>query len=74
MSIKQTIQAKIDILTEDKQAEVLIFLNSMIENQIEDNTQKNNDEWSRFSLEQAMQGLENDNLPEYTERDLKEKW
>jgi hypothetical protein len=74
MSIKQIIQAKIDILTEDKQAEVLTFLNSLIESQSGEDIQKNNDEWSRFSLEQAMQGLENDNLPEYTERDLKEKW
>ena len=25
-----------------------------------------NQEWNQFSLEQAMRGLENDNLPEYT--------
>jgi len=31
-------------------------------------------EWNQFSLEQAMRGLENDNLPEYTETDLIEKW
>jgi hypothetical protein len=74
MNIKQIIQAKIDILTEDKQAEVLTFLNSLIESQRDDDIQRNNDEWSHFSLEQAMQGLDNDNLPEYTERDLKEKW
>jgi hypothetical protein len=28
------------------------------------------EEWNKFSLEQAMRGLENDNLPEYTEADL----
>jgi hypothetical protein len=33
-----------------------------------------NQEWNQFSLEQAMRGLENDNLPEYTETDLIEKW
>ena len=33
-----------------------------------------NKEWNQFSLEQAMRGLENDNLPEYTEADLVEKW
>jgi hypothetical protein len=74
MSIKQIIQEKIDILSEEKQAEVLIFLNSLIESQYEYNRQQNNDEWSKFSVEQAMEGLEDDNLPEYTERDLKEKW
>ena len=33
-----------------------------------------NQEWNQFSLEQAIRGLENDNLPEYTETDLIEKW
>ena len=33
-----------------------------------------NKEWNQFSLEQVMRGLENDNLPEYTETDLIEKW
>jgi hypothetical protein len=33
-----------------------------------------NQEWNQFSLEQAMRTLENDNLPEYTETDLIEKW
>ena len=31
-------------------------------------------QWNQFSLEQAMRDLENDNLPEYTETDLIEKW
>jgi hypothetical protein len=74
MSIKQIIQDKIDILSEEKQTEVLTFLNSLIESQNEYYRQQENDEWSRFSLAQAMQGLEDDNLPEYTEQDLKEKW
>jgi hypothetical protein len=74
MSIKQIIQDKIDTLSEEKQTEVLTFLNSLIESQNEYDLQHENDEWSRFSLEQAMQGLEDDNLPEYTEQDLKEKW
>jgi hypothetical protein len=33
-----------------------------------------NQQWNQFSLEQAMRDLENDNLPEYTESDLIEKW
>jgi hypothetical protein len=74
MSIKQIIQDKIDILSEEKQTEVLTFLNSLIESQNEYDLQQDNNEWSHFSLEQAMRGLEDDNLPEYTEEDLKEKW
>ena len=73
MSIKQIIQDKIDVLSEEKQPEVLIFLNSLIEDQHEYDRQKENDDWSDFSIGQAMQGLEDDNLPEYTEKDLKEK-
>ncbi len=74
MTIEQIIQAKIGILPESKQAEVLIFLNSLIENQTEIDARQENTEWSQFSLEQAMQGLEDDLLPEYTEQDLKKKW
>jgi hypothetical protein len=32
-----------------------------------------NKQWSDFSLSQAVKGLENEDLPEYTEADLKEK-
>ena len=74
MSIKQIIQDKIDILSEEKQTEVLTFLDSLIEIQHKYDHQKENNEWSDFSIGQAMQGLEDDNLPEYTEQDLKEKW
>lgn len=74
MTIKQIIQEKIDTLPESKQAEVLNFLNFLIESQINLNSQHENDEWAEFSLAQAMQGLENDLSPEYTEQDLIEKW
>ncbi len=30
--------------------------------------------WTDFSLTQAMRGLEDDDAPEYTKADLKEKW
>jgi hypothetical protein len=74
MTIEQIIQSKIGILPESKQSEVLDFLNSLIESQWEVYSQKENTEWSQFSLEQAMQGLDDDILPAYTEKDLKEKW
>jgi hypothetical protein len=55
-------------------AEVLIFLNSLIESQPEVDARQENAEWLQFSLEQAMQGLGDNRLPEYTEQDLKENW
>ena len=71
MTIEQIIQVKIGILPEQKQAEVLIFLNFLIASQTEIDVRQENAEWSQFSLEQAMQGLEDDLLPEYTEQYLK---
>ena len=67
MTIEQIIQSKIVILPEQKQAEVLNFLNFLIASQTEIDVRQENAEWSQFSLEQAMQGLEDDLLPEYTE-------
>lgn len=31
-------------------------------------------QWFNFSLSQAMDGLEDEDIPMYTESDLKEKW
>ena len=31
-------------------------------------------EWSEISLEAACRDIEDDNIPDYTEADLKEKW
>ena len=70
MTIEQIIQSKIGILPESKQAEVLNFLNFLITSQTEVDAGQANAEWSQFSLEQAMQGLEDDLLPEYTEQYL----
>jgi hypothetical protein len=74
MTTKQVIQEKIEILPESKYTEVLNFLNSLIESQIDYDAQQENREWSQFSLEQAMTGVEDDLFPEYTEQDLKIKW
>ena len=41
MTIKQIIQSKIDILPENKQAELLNFMNFLIESQSESNSQQN---------------------------------
>jgi hypothetical protein len=54
-----------EVLTEEK----LTLYNTLLPY---NNTE--NEEWNQFSLEQAMRGLENYHLPEYTEADLIEKW
>lgn len=70
MNIKQLINQKFNNLSEKEQQKVLDFINLLKQETLE----KENENWNQFSLEQAMQGLEDDNLPEYTEEDLLEKW
>ena len=60
----------IDNLSENEQRKVLDLIN-LVQQQ---NVKSENQQWSEFSLEQAMRGLENDLIPEYTEADLIEKW
>jgi hypothetical protein len=70
MSVKEIISQKIDNLSENKQIEVLDFIDFLLKKNLEEE----NEEWNQFSLEQAMKGLESDELLEYTEADLIEKW
>ena len=70
MRLKQLIKQKIDNLSEDEQKKVLNFVDFLQEKSHEIETK----EWNQFSLEQAMRDLEDNNLPEYTEADLVEKW
>ena len=67
----QEIKALIkEIVREVLQEERLTPYNTLFSSR--NNTE--NEEWNQFSLEQAMRGLENDHLPEYTEADIIEKW
>lgn len=78
MSIKQLINQKIDNLSENEQKKVLDFINIIKQENFEIIKQENFENeinmWNQFSLKQAMRDLENDNLPEYTDDDLIEKW
>ena len=51
------------------QREVLDFVEFLARKQ-----PKEDMDWERFSLTSAMDGLEDDDMPEYGEADLKEKW
>ena len=59
-----------EIVQEVLQEERLTLYNTLFSSR--NNTE--NQECNQFSLEQAMRGLENDHLPEYTEADFIEKW
>jgi hypothetical protein len=65
--LKALIKESILELLEEEKSKIQEILIPVLSNQ-------ENQEWNQFSLEQAMRGLENDNLPEYSESDLIEKW
>ncbi|MGY6529808.1 MAG: hypothetical protein ACXITR_07755 [Cyanobacterium sp.] len=70
MSIKELIHNQVNNLSENDQKKVLELICSL--QQKSDVSEAR--EWNKFSLEQAMKGLENETFPEYTEADLIEKW
>lgn len=70
MTLPELIYQKITDLSDDEQQEVL----ELIDRILAQKSKPENQEWNQFSLEQAMKGLENDPLPQYTEEDLIEKW
>ena len=74
MSVQQQIAEKIQSLPEDKQQEVLVFVELLRQKSVQEGAANENQEWNRFSLDQAMTGLEKDDLPAYTEADLTEIW
>ena len=71
MSVSELIAQKVSSLPDVKQVEVLDFVESLLrEAELEYDTKM----WNQFSLDQAMRGLENDGLPEYSLSDMKERW
>ncbi len=69
MGVADRIIEKIKSLPEEKQTEVLDFVD-FLEKRIKE---EENRDWSKFSLESAMRGME-DEEPLYTLNDLKEKF
>jgi len=68
VSTLEKITSKIKKLSGDKQEKVLEYIEVLEEHQDELNN------WNSFSLENAMKGIADDQLPEYSEKDLKEIW
>lgn len=68
------ITQRIKKLPEHSQKEVLLFVEFLLSKSGVFEEEMDIQRWNKFSLEQAMQGLENDEIPEYFESDLKEKY
>jgi len=69
MSIADKIHKELELLPEDKQAKVLDFIKHLTEKQAEEEIEQ----WNKFSLSSALEGIENDEV-EYTLEDIKEKY
>ena len=70
MDMSEAIVEKIRILPEEKQTEVLNFINSII---AKINDEHEREEGYKFSLESAMKGVAYENEPLYTLQDEKER-
>lgn len=74
MIVAEKITEKIAKLPISIQVEVLDFVEFVAKkNQLRE-VKSENENWSSFSLNQAMAGMENEDFPEYSEADLKEVW
>ena len=71
MTIAEQIFQHLVALSEKEQSEVLDFVEFLESRRRQRNQPSENESWSTFSLESAMQGLEDDPV-EYTAADLKE--
>ena len=67
MSLAEKIIEKVKSLPEDKQAEILDFID-FLSKKVNEEERK---QWSQFSLEEAMRGLETEETL-YTVEDIKE--
>lgn len=68
------ITQRIKKLPVNSQKEVLLFVEFLLSKSGEFEEGMDLQNWNNFSLAQAMNGLNNDDLPEYYESDLKEKY
>ncbi len=74
MVVTEQINSKLQKLPTLYQQEVLHFIEFLSQKAMRDEAETEEKLWTDFSLTQAIRGLEDDDTPEYTEADLKEKW
>jgi len=72
MSTLERIDLQVRKLPEPFLYEVLHFVEFLMTKPLPENSRQEDLVWSRFSLTEAMRGLENE--PAYDESDLKERW
>jgi len=71
MIVTKEISEKVQKLPRPSQEKVLRFVDLLLERNGDGDEEQ---EWSDFSFAQAMRGLEDDGMYEYTDADLKERW
>ncbi len=74
MIVTEKINRRVEKLPIEIQLEILDFVEFVAQKAERQNASEENRQWTDFSLAQAMKGLEDEEIPEYTEADLKEKW
>jgi hypothetical protein len=74
MSAKEQITDRLQMPPPPLQREVLDFIEFLAQKVAQREDASEEGEWTKFSLAQAMNGLETEGSPEYSEADLKEKW
>lgn len=74
MIVREKINKTVEKLPISVQLEVLNFVEFVAQKAEQQGLEKESEQWTEFSLNQAMKGLENEEISEYTEADLKEKW
>lgn len=73
MSITESIQQHVQLLPDTLQQEVLDFVKFLLFKREQETTPERDEiEWSDFSLASAMRGMEDEDTPVYTTDDLKE--
>ena len=71
MTTAERIHEQIQRLPEPLQAEVLDFIEFLMQRQ---SVRKEDLDWSHLSLAAAMRDIEDEDVPIYDESDLKERW
>ena len=74
MNVAEKINKQVQRLPEQTQAEVLDFVEYLLTKSERDQTQNEEEKWTRLSLASAMRGMEEETDLEYTEEDLEERF
>jgi len=74
MNVTEQITHEVKTLSLEAQQEVLDFV-AFLRTRLETRQSRKDDiQWSEFSIGNALRGMEQEAVPEYSEADLKERW